>query len=142
VEKERRQMVLPKLCNKVIHGETMKSKPFIHPNCPKKLAAAFHFARNAHGEGYKIHVLAEKIGVNVRYLQYMIKKGIEPNDTTEKLREVRVKMFLPARKRKPRAARTSTRGEVPAHRKWWRRLDSGSRDQYIRNTYDYIETVK
>jgi len=76
----------------------MNNKPFIHPNCPRKLAAAFHFARNAHGEGYKIRVLEQKLGVNFKYLHKMIKLGIEPNDSTEKLRAVRKAMYLSKRK--------------------------------------------
>ena len=78
----------------------MNSKPFIHPNTPRKLATAFHFARNHRGEGFKIRVLEKKLGVNFKYLYKMIRKGIEPNDTTEKLRAVRKAMFLPARKRR------------------------------------------
>lgn len=119
----------------------MKSKPFIHPNCPKKLAAAFHFARNTRGQGYKIHILAEKLGVNVRYLHNMIAKGIEPNDTTEKLREVRVKMFLPAKKRKAKHEREFDKAiekifkPTPEHVKWWKKLPKEQRDEWIQRAH-------
>jgi hypothetical protein len=113
----------------------MKNKPFIHPNCPRKLAAAFHFARNARGQGYKIRVLEQNLGVNFKYLVNMIKKGIEPNDTTEKLRAVRKAMFLPERKRKQRAI-TRQHTEIPEHRKWWNSLPQSQRNQWIENLYE------
>ena len=117
----------------------MKSKPFIHPNCPPKLAAAFHFARNSRGEGYKIRVLEQKLEVNFKYLHRMIKQGIEPNDTTEKLRAVRVKMFLPARKRKPRASSTDRKREpISEHEQWWRKLDPKTRDEWKRSAYNAV----
>jgi len=101
----------------------MNSKPYIHPNTPRKLAAAFHFARNKNGEGYKIRVLEQTLGVNFKYLHRMINKGIEPNDTTVGLREIRVKMFLPMFKRKPWMS-------------WWRKTDPEVRDEWIRSAYN------
>jgi len=108
------------------------NKPYIHPNCPRRLAAAYHFARNARGEGFKIHILAEQRGINVRYLYNLIVKGIEPNDTTEKLRAVRKAMFLPARKRKARAVIAEKRDVIiPEHVRWWRELPKSTRDKII-----------
>jgi hypothetical protein len=115
----------------------MNHKPFIHPNCPRKLAAAFHFARNAHGEGYKIRVLEQKLGVNFKYLVNMIRKGIEPNDTTEKLRAVRKAMFLPARKRKARTVIAEKRETAPEHIKWWRKQPKSLKESYIKDAYEF-----
>lgn len=113
-------------------------KPYIHPNCPRKLTAAFHFARNARGEGYKIRVLEEKLGVNFKYLHRMIKLGIEPNDTTEKLRAVRKAMFLPARKRKPRDTSIVQKpGTVtPEHIRWWNKLSKDEREEWKARAYN------
>jgi hypothetical protein len=118
----------------------MKNKPFIHPNCPKKLAAAFHFARNAHGHGYKIRVLEHNLGVNFKYLHLLIKKGIEPNDSTPKLQEIRVKMFLPAKKRKARTVPTE-KPAMPEHRAWWNTLKPKDRDEWIRSAYNAVHDL-
>jgi len=115
------------------------TKPIIHPNCPKKLAAAYHFARNQRGEGYKIRVLEQKLGVNWKYLHRLIKLGIEPNDTTEKLRSIRKAMFLPARKRIPAKPRTIQ--PMPDYMAWWKKQSKGFREQIIKNTYDMMDNL-
>jgi hypothetical protein len=117
-------------------------KPYIHSNTPRRLAAAYHFARNTRGEGFKIHVLADTLKVNVRYIHDLIVKGIEPNDITEKLRAVRKAMFLPARKRKAKHEREFDKAiekifePEPEHRKWWRRLKKQERDTWIQSSYE------
>lgn len=45
--------------------------------------------------------LSRVLGVNILYVSQLLRRGIEPTDQTEKGREVRVKLFLPKRKRKP-----------------------------------------
>jgi hypothetical protein len=93
----------------------------IHPNTPPRLAAKYKKAGS-------FHALAEQIKVNVSYVYDLIKDGIEPNDTTPKLREVRKRLFLKARK-KARAARQS----LPEHRRWWNRQD---KDVIIKQLYE------
>ncbi len=46
--------------------------------------------------------LSRQLGVNILYISQYFREGIEPTDQTENGRAVRVKMFLPKRKRKPR----------------------------------------
>ena len=110
------------------------TKPFIHPSTPPKLRAAFHRAKNLRGEGYKLDALAREIKVNIYYLYQMIKKGIEPNDTTEKLREVRVRMFLPRKKRKPR--QTTSRVPRPESIRWWWSLPTETRQLIIQQLFE------
>lgn len=111
----------------------MKNKPFIHPNTPRKLAAAYHFARNKRGEGFKIHVLAERIGVNVRYIQDLIKNGIEPTNP-----EIRAKMFLSKKSRQVRAAEKSdaTAKPMPEYVKYWRRQKPFIRQAWMIRAYN------
>lgn len=109
-------------------------KPTIHPNTPPRLRAAFRRAKNMRGEGYKIDVLAKQLGVNIYYLFQLIKKGIEPNDTTNKLQAVRVKMFLPRKKRRP-SKRKQTE-PLPEHLRWWRSLPKESRNEIVMNLHE------
>lgn len=106
----------------------MQVKPFIHPKTPRRLAAAFRRATNGHGEGYKIHVLAKTLGINVGYLHKLIKQGIEPPDSTEKGQAARAAMFLPRKKRKPRKAQINPTMPSLA---WWRKLPKDKRNNYI-----------
>jgi hypothetical protein len=108
-------------------------KPFIHPSTPKRLRAAFHKAKNRRGEGYKLDVLAKNLKVNIYYLYKLIKKGEEPNDSTEKLRDVRARMFLPRRKHKP--AQPKNKMPLPEQIQWWRKLPKSSRDEIILQLY-------
>ena len=103
-------------------------KPFIHPRTPPKLKAAFRQVE------YKYHDLVSKLKVNPRYLYDLIANGIEPNDTTKKLQEVRIKMFLPRRKRK-KATNPKTPVVVPNHIYWWRRLPKETRNDIIRQAW-------
>lgn len=119
----------------------MNRKPFIHENTPPKLKSAFRRAKNRRGEGYKIDVLSKQIGVNLYYLHQLIKNGIEPHDTTEKLRAVRVKMFLPAKKRKPKADRKPVPPK-PNHIHWWWTLPKETRHMIIRQAWIQLNGSK
>jgi len=98
---------------------------YIHPNTPPKLAARFKKAKS-------YHVLAEQIGVNVRYVFELLTDGKEPNDTTPKLREIRRKMFLSARRKNRKAHRAKPK-PMPAHRRWW---DDQDKENLIRELYE------
>jgi len=100
--------------------------PYIHPNTPPKLAAKFKKAKS-------YHVLAEQIGVNVRYVFELLTDGKEPNDTTPGLREIRRKMFLSARRKNRQRAKPKPKQELPAHRRWWMNQDQ---DNLIRQLYE------
>jgi len=100
--------------------------PYIHPNTPPKLAARFRKAKS-------YHVLAEQIGVNVRYVFELLTDGKEPNDTTPKLREIRRKMFLSARRKNRQRAKPKPK---PAHRRWWKELGPTGQDSIILQTYE------
>ena len=112
-----------------------KIKPFIHPATPPKLVSAFRKAKNRKGEGYKIHILAEDMQINVRYLFDLIANGKEPTDQTENGRAIRVKMFLPRRKHRKRGEAVRQYTEPPEYIKWWRSLKKAARRAYIQNIY-------
>ncbi len=77
---------------------------------PRKLQAAF---KKAGGQ----RALARAIGVNPKYINDLFKDGIEPNDTTGKLRDIRKRMFLPKYRRDPARARPNP-AQLPG---WLRR---------------------
>lgn len=79
--------------------------------------------------------MAEYLGINPAYVNRWMKHGIEPKNPIARS----AMGFQPLRKRHDGR---SGFAELPEHIKWWRKLDKGSRDQYIRNTYDYIENIK
>lgn len=95
---------------------------------PRKLAAAIRKHKTQHR-------IAQALGVNPYYVNRWMKYGEEP--TSPKIRALMG--FKPLHKRNDGR---SGFAELPAHIQWWRKLDKGSRDQYIRNTYDYIISVK
>lgn len=81
------------------------SPQYIHPNTPPRLVRRFHKAGS-------FHKLAEERRVNIRYVYELITQGIEPNDTTPKLREIRTRLYL--RKHKPRGKPKPSRPLSPA----------------------------
>jgi len=70
------------------------SKKKIHPNAPRRLVSAW---RNV---GCSDRRLAEKIHVNHFYVSQLLWRGIEPGKA-----EIRVKLFLPAKRIKHREPR-------------------------------------
>lgn len=119
----------------------MQIKPFIHEKTPAKLRTAFRRAKNRRGEGYKLDILAKNLGVNIYYLYKLIKNGIEPNDTTEKLQEVRAKMFLPRHKRKPHKERKPVL-PMPNYLVWWRSLPKEDRAGIIAQAWKQLNGTK
>lgn len=97
-------------------------KPYIHPATPPKLARAFRNAKNGKGEGYKYHVLAERLGVNTKPLHDLIHYGKEPTDRTAKGREIRKRLFLRRYKRRQKKENQVPFREMPAYLKWWRSI--------------------
>ena len=83
----------------------------------------------------RYHRIANALGVNVYWVHRFLKNGIEPKN-----KEVRAKMGFPPLRKKHTGR--SGFAELPEYIKWWRKLDKGSRDQHIRNAYDYIVTVR
>ena len=79
------------------------------------------------------HKTARTLGVNPYYVNRYLKYGIEP--TSNPIRKAMG--FQPLRKK--HTGRSGFR-ELPEHIKWWRKLDKGSRDLYIKQTYDYIDS--
>lgn len=110
-------------------------RPYIHPRTPPKLRAAFRAAKNLRGEGYKYHILAEQIGVNVGHLHKLIRRGIEPTDKTEKGQAARAAMFLPRHKRKTRVVKKDKK-RLPAFLYWWTRgISKEMRNDIIRQAW-------
>jgi len=100
----------------------MKSKPFIHPNTPRKLAAAIRLHKSQ-------HKIARALGVNPYYVNRWMKYGEEPRNA-----DVRKRMgFRPLRKKHNGR---SGFAELPAHVQWWRKLPKGERDQWIRSSHE------
>lgn len=83
-----------------------------HPNAPKKLIAALKQA----GSERKY---AKEKNINISYVSQLLKHGIEPTDRTANGRDIRVKLFLPKRKPKPRIAKERP---VAASQEWWERV--------------------
>ncbi len=65
-----------------------------HSSAPRRLIKAVQAA----GSERKF---SKARGVNILYVSQLLRKGIEPTDKTEKGRQMRVKLFLPARKKHP-----------------------------------------
>jgi hypothetical protein len=67
----------------------------IHPNAPKRLVSAECKA----GSERKF---ASELDIDHHYVSQLLHRGIEPSDQTENGRDIRVKLFLPVKKRKAR----------------------------------------
>src|SRR5688572_19975757 len=94
---------------------------YIHPNTPRKLTTAFRRA------GYNQRQLARDRGVNPRFINDLITKGIEPTNP-----EIRVKLFLP-KKHKVQQGEKPDRPytEPPEYIKWWRKQPKQIRHEII-----------
>lgn len=67
-------------------------------NIPRRLFAAVRQAGS-------LRKFAKLQGINILYVSQLFREGIEPTDRTERGQEVRVKLYLPRRKRQPRDPR-------------------------------------
>ena len=90
---------------------------------PKRLAAKLRKCKGNQRE------LARQIGINVAYINALIKHGTEPANP-----EIRAALFLPRKPRKPRVEK-SARAPLPEHLQWWRKLQKEKRDQYIKDIH-------
>jgi hypothetical protein len=102
------------------------NKPFMHPSTPLRLQRAYHKAKGKDGRGWNMRALADKLGVNIKYISELIRKGIEPNNP-----KVRVKLFL-----RRSARKSSKRGSAPVplqspSMRWWRMQKSAYRQSVI-----------
>ena len=98
------------------------------PGIPPKLLEQFEQAGS-------YHKLANKLEINVSYVYNLLKKGIEPPDTTPRLRNIRRALHLPSHKRRPRRHKQP----APEHMKWWRSLGKGRQDQLIQQLHSIDE---
>jgi hypothetical protein len=78
------------------------------------------------------HKLADKLEINVSYVYNLLKKGIEPPDTTLRLRKIRRALHLPSHKRRP----GKHKQQAPDHMLWWHRLGKGRQDQLIQQLHN------
>jgi hypothetical protein len=76
---------------------------------------------------YKFHTLAQRLGVNVRYLYDLIERGVEPTNP-----EVRKKLFLPRHPRKEKPVPIP----LPPAVRWWRRQSKGYRRSIIEAEFE------
>jgi hypothetical protein len=78
--------------------------------------------------------------VNVRYVHDLLKHGIEPKNE-----EVRVKLFLPRKKRKPRMnadERGSGKRQMAEEERWWRKLATSERRGLIRSLFEIKDSLE
>jgi hypothetical protein len=108
--------------------------PNAHRNdcAPRRLLAAL---KDAGSE----RALSRRLGVNILYVSQLLRKGIEPTDQTEKGREIRVKLFLPKRKRKPRVMKPKPEPLTP---EWWDGLRSKAVKAMARNTRKALKVTR
>lgn len=97
----------------------------IHPNAPARLVKRFYKAGS-------FHKLADELKVNVRWVYELLTNGSEPTDRTAKGRDIRKRLYLPARKRRPRTEPQPR----PDHLKWWQQLGAQARDLLIKQLHD------
>ena len=107
-------------------------KPFIHPNTPPRLKAAFKRA------SYNFHALAQARSVNVYHVHRLIHYGIEPANPN-----IRKMLFLPKRRRTEDGGQIGRRSPVlrPAI-KWWRyTLDKQARNTIVERLYQHARKI-
>src|SRR5262245_256457 len=95
-------------------------KPYIHPNCPKKLVSAFRKSK------WNMSLLSRNLGVNKGVVHRLIKTGYEPSGE-----ELRVALFLPRHPRKIKSPNPKPRVPLPTHRKWWNKQSPEFKDSII-----------
>lgn len=96
----------------------------VHPNTPAALK------RDLRRCFWNMRALARLRKVNYFFVHELITKGIEPVGRVE-----RVKLSLPARKRRPRVP-GPPKPPAPAHVRWWRKLPKEARDKVITSVYE------
>jgi hypothetical protein len=97
----------------------------IHPSVPRRLI------RELHRVGWSQRELSRLRKVNQGDISRLLKKGIEPTDATEHGREIRVRMYLPKHKRKPRAVKEL----APAPSlEWWERVEKKAISVMVKKT--------
>ena len=103
----------------------MTEPPFIHPNCPRRLARAYKNAIGKDGKGYNMRALAEECGVNINYVSRAVRLGERPSNPA-----IAKALFFPRlhKHRDPRLPKP----QEPEHIKWWRRLDRDLRNEIIK----------
>lgn len=111
-------------------------KPTIHPNANKKLARLFRQVKRETG-AWNIRETARRIGVNQRYVDDNLIKGIEPTDATENGRMVREKMFMKPYKPHPRT-RTARSHPESLTADWWDELRKRATRAMVRETNDAV----
>ena len=74
---------------------------------------------------FKFHALADHLGVNVRYIYDLLKRGREPTNPV-----IRKKLFLPKHPRRPK-----TINPQPLEVRWWRRQSKEYRRSIILSAY-------
>jgi transcriptional regulator with XRE-family HTH domain len=89
---------------------------------PRKLARAI----KKHNR--KQHKIADELGVNVRYVNDWMKRGIEPTSP-----RIRALMGFP-KIRKKHDGRSGFH-QLPEHVQWWRKLEKGERDRWIQQNF-------
>lgn len=90
---------------------------------PKRLAAKLRKCKGNQRE------LARQLGINVAYINALIKHGKEPANP-----DIRAALFLPRKPRKPRVVQ-SDRAPLPEHLQWWRKLNKDIRDKIIQSEH-------
>ena len=101
-----------------------KSKRFIlHPDAPNRLKRELRAAGS-------FQKLADKKGVNVRYVYDLLTKGIEPSNPT-----IAHALYVD---QKP-TARLALGDRRFRHIRWWKRLTRAQRNELIHFLYHYKE---
>jgi len=98
---------------------TIKTPHYYHANTPRKLITQLRKCK------WNQRELARQIGINVAYINALVKHGKEPSNP-----DIRAALFLPRKPRKPRAPQ-SARPPLPEHLQWWKKLPKEKRDHYI-----------
>lgn len=102
---------------------TERQAPYIHPNCPPKLAALYKDAEcNA-------RAVARVLKINIYYVSRAILHGERPSNKT-----IAKALYFP-REYNRREAR-EPKPEAPAWLQWWRSLKREERAEYIRQNYE------
>ena len=107
------------------HQKATEASGVTTPGIPPKLQEQFEQAGS-------YHKLADRLEINVSYVYNLLKKGIEPADTTPRLRKIRRALHLPSHKRRP----ARHKQPAPDHMLWWRRLGKGRQDQLIQQLHN------
>lgn len=97
----------------------MKTPHYYNANAPRKLITRLRKCN------WNQRELARQLGINVAYINKLVKHGIEPSNP-----DIRAALFLPRKPRKPRVVQ-SARAPLPEHLQWWKKLSKDEKDHYI-----------